>query len=190
MKALPVVNARAGQTNGRHRIGILRKRTGRSETAPQAEGIGLKKRKYVVATIPRYAALTMPSAYSLATLAFFSANQPPCLLGAVLWLQVGNSVGIDTVNCCPSINCQFSRHPRCAKKLFNPTHHQLNHKTDSIICQRPSFFNPVPFPQTSPATCGGSMLGNEYWMSFHRRLFAIIFGEGWCQSGSDEINDV
>jgi hypothetical protein len=35
----------------------------------------------------------MPSADSLATLAFFPANQPPCLLGAVLWPQVGNSIG-------------------------------------------------------------------------------------------------
>lgn len=38
---------------------------------------------------------------------------------------------------------------------------QLHHKPNFIIHKRPSFFNLIPFPQTSPAECGGHMLGNE-----------------------------
>ena len=68
-----------------------------------------------------------------------------------------------------------ARIPNIMQMLSDPPHHQLHHKPDLIIPKRLSFFNPMPFPQTSPAASLGRMLCNEYGMPFHRRLLAIIF---------------
>jgi hypothetical protein len=38
----------------------------------------------------------------------------------------------------------------------------------------------MPFLNTFPTTGGGSVLSDEYWMSFHRRLLAIVFRK--CRS--------
>jgi hypothetical protein len=71
-----------------------------------------------------------------------------------------------------------------------PPHHQLHHKPDFIIRQRPSLSNPIPFPQTSPAAGRSRMLCNENGMHFHRHLIAIIFQEHRRQPGGNEIDSV
>ena len=41
----------------------------------------------------------------------------------------------------------------------------------SIISKRPTFSNPMPFPQTPPATGRGCMLSDEHRMPSHWRFF-------------------
>ena len=65
---------------------------------------------------------------------------------------------------------------------LNPPHNQSHNKINLSLTQRPPLPDTMPFLDTFPTTCGGSVLSDEYWMPFHWRLFAIVFRIRKCRS--------
>ena len=68
--------------------------------------------------------------------------------------------------------------PQSFKSLklpFNPSHNQRHNKNDLLFILRPALLDSMPLLNASSATGGSCVLGNENRMTYHWRLFAVVF---------------
>lgn len=70
---------------------------------------------------------------------------------------------------------------------YQPQTDQLHDILALRLIQFHARWNAMPFGQTSATACGGGMLSHERRVTAHRRLFAIVFRPGGCQTAVDKI---
>ena len=70
---------------------------------------------------------------------------------------------------------------------LNPSHNHPDNINNLHFIHHPTLLNAMPLLDTSSATGGGCMLGNEYRMPSHPCLFAVILGKIRRNSGIYEL---